>query len=77
MEYPVLSLIVILIGYSTFTLILIRAAANPPMNQSHPDNAYALLRYLNRDQYGEQSIIIWPLLQYTGACSHRRKKVLQ
>ncbi len=56
----VLSVIVILIGYSTFTLILIRASANPPMNQSQPDNAYALLRYLNRDQYGEHPLLYGP-----------------
>ncbi|WP_167604979.1 DUF2723 domain-containing protein [Maribellus sediminis] len=48
--------IVILIGYSSFALILIRASANPPMNQSHPDNAFALLRYLNREQYGDRPL---------------------
>ena len=48
--------IVILIGYSSFTLILIRASANPPMNQNHPDNAFALLRYLNREQYGDRPL---------------------
>ena len=48
--------IVILIGYSSFAMILIRAGANPPMNQNHPDNAFALLRYLNREQYGERPL---------------------
>ncbi len=56
----VLSFIVILIGYSTFALIVIRASANPPMNQNHPDNAYALLRYLNRDQYGQHPLLYGP-----------------
>ena len=37
------AVIVILIGYSTFATIIIRAVANPPMNQNHPDNAFALL----------------------------------
>jgi hypothetical protein len=50
-------LIVILIGYSSFALILIRASANPPMNQNHPDNAFALLRYLNREQYGDRPLL--------------------
>ncbi|MBT3383590.1 MAG: DUF2723 domain-containing protein [Prolixibacteraceae bacterium] len=50
-------LIVFLIGYSSFALILIRASANPPMNQNHPDNAFALLRYLNREQYGDRPLI--------------------
>jgi tetratricopeptide (TPR) repeat protein len=50
-------LIVILIGYSSFALILIRAAANPPMNQSAPANAFALLKYLNREQYGNRPLL--------------------
>ncbi|QGY43690.1 DUF2723 domain-containing protein [Maribellus comscasis] len=53
-------LIVILIGYSSFALILIRASANPPMNQNHPDNAFALLKYLNREQYGERPLTYGP-----------------
>ncbi len=56
----ILSFIVILIGYSSFALIVIRASANPPMNQNHPDNAYALLRYLNREQYGEHPLVYGP-----------------
>ncbi len=53
-------LIVILIGYSSFALILIRASANPPMNQNHPDNAFALLKYLNREQYGDRPLAYGP-----------------
>lgn len=48
---------VILIGYSTFGVILIRASANPPMNQNWPDNAFALLKYLNREQYGNRPLL--------------------
>lgn len=48
---------VILIGYSTFGVILIRASANPPMNQNWPDNAFALLKYLNREQYGDRPLL--------------------
>ncbi len=50
-------LMVILIGYSSFALILIRASANPPMNQNHPDNAFTLLKYLNREQYGNRPLL--------------------
>lgn len=53
-------LTVILIGYSSFGLILIRAHSNPPMNQNHPDNAFALLRYLNREQYGDRPLFYGP-----------------
>ncbi|WP_347838777.1 DUF2723 domain-containing protein [uncultured Draconibacterium sp.] len=52
--------IVILIGYSSFGIILIRASANPPMNQNHPDNAFALVRYLNREQYGDRPLFKGP-----------------
>ena len=52
--------IVILIGYSSFALIVIRASANPPMNQNSPDNAFALVRYLNREQYGDRPLVKGP-----------------
>ena len=52
--------VVILIGYSSFAMILIRASANPPMNQNHPDNAFALVRYLNREQYGDRPLAYGP-----------------
>ncbi len=48
---------VILIGYSTFVIILIRSKADTPMNQNKPDNVFALLSYLNRDQYGEHPLL--------------------
>ncbi len=52
-----LSIAVILIGYSSFTMIIIRAAADPPMNQNSPKNVYGLLAYLNREQYGDRPLI--------------------
>ncbi|MFV0589982.1 MAG: DUF2723 domain-containing protein [Draconibacterium sp.] len=51
---------VIIIGYSSFGLIVIRASANPPMNQNAPDNAFALVRYLNREQYGDRPLVFGP-----------------
>lgn len=48
-----LSILVIFIGYTSYTLLLIRASANPPMNQNAPDNVFTLSSYLNREQYGE------------------------
>ena len=52
--------IAILIGYSSYALIIIRASANPPMNQNNPNNAFALLRYLNREQYGQRPLAYGP-----------------
>jgi len=53
----VLSLTFILIGYSSFFMLVIRANANTPINENEPTNAISLLSYLNREQYGD-----WPLL---------------
>ncbi|HSH19649.1 MAG TPA: DUF2723 domain-containing protein, partial [Draconibacterium sp.] len=51
-----LGITVILIGYSSFTLIIIRSAAQPPMDQNSPNDAFSLLSYLNREQYGERPL---------------------
>ena len=55
-----LLLAVILIGYSSYSMILIRSLANPPMNQNSPDNVFSLMEYLNREQYGERPLLYGP-----------------
>lgn len=50
-----LSLIFMMIGFSCWLVIPIRANANPPMNLNNPDNAIGMLDYYNREQYGD-----WP-----------------
>ncbi len=49
---------VIIIGYSSYALIVIRSLAAPPMNENRPDNVFALLSYLNREQYGDRPLIL-------------------
>lgn len=44
---------VIAIGYASYGVIIIRSNANTPLDESNPDSAFSLLKYLNRDQYGE------------------------
>ncbi|WP_163715816.1 glycosyltransferase family 117 protein [Mangrovibacterium lignilyticum] len=51
------SITVILIGYSSFAMIVIRSSANTPMDQNSPDNVFALLGYLNREQYGDRPLV--------------------
>ncbi len=68
------AVVVILIGYSTFALILIRADANPPMNQNHPDNAFALRRYLNREQYGDRPLLFGNYYNTPAIASSGEKK---
>lgn len=60
----ILSFMFILIGYSSFFMLVIRANANTPINENNPNNAITMLSYLNREQYGT-----WPLLygQYYNA----------
>lgn len=55
-----LSILVIFIGYTSYTLLLIRASANPPMNQNAPDNVFTLSSYLNREQYGDNPLFYGP-----------------
>lgn len=52
-----LGLTVMLLGYSSYALTVIRSSAKPPMNQNAPDNMYSLLYYLNREQYGDSPLI--------------------
>ncbi|HKK68010.1 MAG TPA: hypothetical protein VJ946_07345, partial [Bacteroidales bacterium] len=52
----ILAFTFVLIGYSTFSLIVIRSLADPPMDQNNPDNMYQLLSYLNREQYGDRPL---------------------
>ena len=47
----------IMLGFSSYASVTIRAAVNPPMNSNNPDNPTALLSMLNRDQYGNRPLI--------------------
>src|SRR5690606_6488885 len=46
----------IILGYSSFAMIMIRVKANPTLNNSDPDNAFSFLSYLNREQYGDEPL---------------------
>ena len=52
-----LSLVFLLVGYSTFLILPIRANANTPINENDPDDAVSLLAYLNREQYGSNPLV--------------------
>ena len=55
-----LSTTMILIGYSSYASMTIRAAVNPPMNSNNPNNPFALYSVLNRDQYGDRPLFYGP-----------------
>ena len=50
----------ILIAYSVIAVVVIRAEAKTPVNMNNPDNVTSLLPYLNREQYGERSLLYGP-----------------
>jgi hypothetical protein len=53
----VLGITVAIIGYTTFATVIIRSNANPPMDENNPENLFALLSYLNREQYGDRPLL--------------------
>tara|TARA_R110002096_G_scaffold72174_4_gene172197 strand:+ start:44214 stop:47297 length:3084 start_codon:yes stop_codon:yes gene_type:complete len=52
----ILCLGAILLGYSSFAVIVIRSNANPPMDENNPENVFTFLSYLNREQYGSRPL---------------------
>lgn len=48
-----MSAIFILLGFTTFSMVIIRANQNPPMNENEPNTFPELEKYLNREQYGD------------------------
>jgi len=52
---------VLLIGYSSYTVIVVRSSAKPTMDQNSPDNVFALKSYFNRDQYGDHPLLYGPV----------------
>ncbi len=56
LNIALISTVFIMLGYSSFAMILIRAKAGPTLNNSNPDNAFSFLSYLNREQYGDEPL---------------------
>jgi hypothetical protein len=57
MNTTLLAMMVMVIGYSSYGVTVIRSNAKPPMDQNSPNNMFSLERYLNREQYGETPLI--------------------
>ena len=51
-----LCMLMLMIGYSTYAVIVIRSDANPPMDQNSPEDIFTLGDYLGRDQYGQRPL---------------------
>ncbi len=51
-----LCMLMLMIGYSSYALIVIRSSANPPMDQNSPEDIFTLGSYLSREQYGDSPL---------------------
>ena len=63
----------LLIGYSSFAVLVVRSNSNPPIDENNPEDAVGLLSYLKREQYGS-----WPIVygQYFNAKLDNKKPYL-
>ena len=52
-----LCMLMLMIGYSSYALIVIRSTANPPMDENSPEDIFTLGSYLSRDQYGDRPLL--------------------
>ncbi|MCB8964868.1 MAG: DUF2723 domain-containing protein [Bacteroidales bacterium] len=52
-----LGITVILIGYSSYTMIMVRSQVNTPINENNPSHVFSMINYLNREQYGDRPLI--------------------
>ncbi len=52
-----LCMLMLMIGYSTYAVIVVRSSANPPMDQNSPEDIFTLGTYLSRDQYGDRPLL--------------------
>jgi hypothetical protein len=53
----ILGIMMLLIGYSSYSILVVRSNANPPIDENNPEDAVGLLSYLKREQYGS-----WPIV---------------
>ncbi|MEF8844156.1 MAG: DUF2723 domain-containing protein [Bacteroidales bacterium] len=55
-----LGLTVVILGYSSYTMLMIRSAADPPMDENDPQTVFSLYHYLKREQYGQHPLVTGP-----------------
>ena len=55
-----MSLLMLVVGYSTFFILVIRANTNTPLNENAPKDAVAMRAYLGREQYGQTPLLTGP-----------------
>ncbi len=66
-----LCMLMLMIGYSSYAVIVIRSSANPPMDQNSPEDIFTLGEYLGREQYGDRPLFYGQA--YTSQMSLKRE----
>ncbi|MDX1903200.1 MAG: DUF2723 domain-containing protein, partial [Thermonemataceae bacterium] len=61
LNISMLSFVLVLIGYASYGIILIRSAYNPPIDENNPEDLVSLISYLNREQYGSRPLLFGPI----------------
>ena len=56
-ELATLSVLFLLLGFSVYSVNIIRSSANPPVNFGEPNNIFSLINYLNREQYPKRPLL--------------------
>ncbi len=56
----ILGITFLIIGYSSFFILVIRSNANTPIDENNPEDATSMLAYLNREQYGDTPLFSGP-----------------
>lgn len=52
-----LGLAFVLIGYSSYTIVLVRSQYNTPIDQNNPEDIMSFVKYLKREQYGSRPLM--------------------
>lgn len=50
----------VIIGYSSYAMVVIRSAADPAIDMNNPEDLYNMLSYINREQYGDRPLLYGP-----------------
>ncbi|MCZ2393693.1 MAG: DUF2723 domain-containing protein [Chitinophagales bacterium] len=61
LQMAFVSLFMIMVGFSSYLMVPIRAAAHTPIDMNAPKDIFSLMSYLNREQYGDRPLLSGPL----------------